>query len=227
MLYGQPRPRHPGREPRPSPRGGSDPSLERGEPSQGRGASPHAGNAPEVRLRHAGPAEQELGQVRRSRGAALRAADAAPPNRGVSARANARPKARGLPSFENCLGSVWRQGGEPEDPTDVATGNAKSSRDLSAYRRQSIPVEGRLARLQERGDPCDLIRRVADCDPGTREAAADREDPRTVPRTRWPLPAGVIGAGAIYTEHVHHVAIMRKILLRMVSWQNYVFGELH
>jgi len=41
------------------------------------------------------------------------------------------------------------------------------------------------------------------------------------------LPAGVIGAAAIYTKHLHHVAIMRKILLRMVSWQNYIFGELH
>jgi multidrug resistance efflux pump len=41
------------------------------------------------------------------------------------------------------------------------------------------------------------------------------------------LPVGVIGAAAIYTKHVHHVAIMRKILLRMVSWQNYIFGELH
>jgi len=41
------------------------------------------------------------------------------------------------------------------------------------------------------------------------------------------LPAGVIGAGAIYTKHVHHVALLRKILLRMVSWQNYIFGELH
>ena len=43
----------------------------------------------------------------------------------------------------------------------------------------------------------------------------------------YQLPAGVIGNGAIYTHHVHHVAIMRKILLRMVGWQNYVFGELH
>jgi multidrug resistance efflux pump len=43
----------------------------------------------------------------------------------------------------------------------------------------------------------------------------------------YQLPAGVIGSGAIYTEYVHHVAIMRKILLRMVSWQNYIFGELH
>jgi hypothetical protein len=41
------------------------------------------------------------------------------------------------------------------------------------------------------------------------------------------LPAGVVGAGAIYTHHAHHVAILRKILLRMVSWQNFIFGELH
>jgi multidrug resistance efflux pump len=41
------------------------------------------------------------------------------------------------------------------------------------------------------------------------------------------LPLGVVGSGAIYTEHAHHVAIIRKILLRMVSWQNYIFGELH
>lgn len=41
------------------------------------------------------------------------------------------------------------------------------------------------------------------------------------------LPIGVVGSAAIYTEHAHHVAIMRKILLRMVSWQNYIFGELH
>jgi multidrug resistance efflux pump len=43
----------------------------------------------------------------------------------------------------------------------------------------------------------------------------------------YQLPAGVIGSAAIYTKHVHHVALIRKILLRMVSWQNYIFGELH
>jgi multidrug resistance efflux pump len=41
------------------------------------------------------------------------------------------------------------------------------------------------------------------------------------------LPAGVVGSAAIYTKHWHHVALLRKILLRMVSWQNYIFGELH
>ena len=42
--------------------------------------------------------------------------------------------------------------------------------------------------------------------------------------SEYNLPAGVIGAAAIYTKHMHHVALIRKILLRMVSWQNYIFG---
>ena len=41
------------------------------------------------------------------------------------------------------------------------------------------------------------------------------------------LPAGIAGEVAIYTHHVHHVAIIRKILFRMKSWQNYIFGEGH
>ncbi|MGZ9899120.1 HlyD family secretion protein [Shewanella gaetbuli] len=41
------------------------------------------------------------------------------------------------------------------------------------------------------------------------------------------LPAGVAGQAAIYTEHFSHVAIMRKVLLRMQGWLNYLFGEGH
>lgn len=37
------------------------------------------------------------------------------------------------------------------------------------------------------------------------------------------LPGGASGQVAIYSEHFHHVAIMRKILLRMASWMNYLF----
>jgi multidrug resistance efflux pump len=37
------------------------------------------------------------------------------------------------------------------------------------------------------------------------------------------LPGGLYGQAAIYTEHFHHVGIMRKVLLRMASWMNYVF----
>lgn len=37
------------------------------------------------------------------------------------------------------------------------------------------------------------------------------------------LPGGAYAQVAIYSEHVHHVAIMRRILLRMASWMNYFF----
>ncbi len=37
------------------------------------------------------------------------------------------------------------------------------------------------------------------------------------------LPTGTRAQIAIYSDHFHHVAIMRKILLRMSSWQNYLY----
>jgi RND family efflux transporter MFP subunit len=37
------------------------------------------------------------------------------------------------------------------------------------------------------------------------------------------LPGGLFGQAAIYTEQFHHVGIMRKVLLRMAGWMNYVF----
>ena len=37
------------------------------------------------------------------------------------------------------------------------------------------------------------------------------------------MPGGAYGQAAIYSQHFHHVAIMRKILLRMASWMNYIF----
>lgn len=37
------------------------------------------------------------------------------------------------------------------------------------------------------------------------------------------MPGGAYGQAALYSEHFHHVAIMRKILLRMASWMNYIF----
>lgn len=40
---------------------------------------------------------------------------------------------------------------------------------------------------------------------------------------RGQIPGGAYGQSAIYTEHLHHVAIIRKILLRMSSWMNYLF----
>jgi multidrug resistance efflux pump len=45
--------------------------------------------------------------------------------------------------------------------------------------------------------------------------------------SRYQIPLGAAGQVALYTEHWHHVALIRKILLRMRSWQNYIFMEGH
>jgi multidrug resistance efflux pump len=45
--------------------------------------------------------------------------------------------------------------------------------------------------------------------------------------SRYQLPLGSVGEAAIYTEHFHHVSMLRKILLRMRSWQNYIYIEGH
>lgn len=38
---------------------------------------------------------------------------------------------------------------------------------------------------------------------------------------------GSSGQAAIYTEHMHHLSVMRKVLLRMKSWLNYLFSDGH
>ena len=37
------------------------------------------------------------------------------------------------------------------------------------------------------------------------------------------VPGGAYAQSAIYSEHAHHLAVLRKILLRMLSWMNYLF----
>lgn len=41
------------------------------------------------------------------------------------------------------------------------------------------------------------------------------------------LPGGASGQVALYTEYLTPLALIRRILLRMKSWQNYVFAEGH
>ena len=43
----------------------------------------------------------------------------------------------------------------------------------------------------------------------------------------YQIPLGAAAQVALYTEHWHHVSLLRKILLRMRSWQNYLFLEGH
>jgi multidrug resistance efflux pump len=41
----------------------------------------------------------------------------------------------------------------------------------------------------------------------------------------YQVPLGSAGEAAIYTKHFHELSLLRKILLRMRSWQNYAFFE--
>lgn len=40
---------------------------------------------------------------------------------------------------------------------------------------------------------------------------------------REKLPGGAFGQAALYSEYFHHVSIIRKVLLRMAAWMNYIF----
>ena len=46
-------------------------------------------------------------------------------------------------------------------------------------------------------------------------------------RSDYQIPLGATAQVAIYTEHWHHLSLLRKTLLRMRSWQNYIFLEGH
>jgi multidrug resistance efflux pump len=43
----------------------------------------------------------------------------------------------------------------------------------------------------------------------------------------YQVPVGAAAQVAIYTQYWHHLSLLRKILLRMRSWENYVFLEGH
>ncbi|HEY6256187.1 MAG TPA: HlyD family secretion protein [Xanthobacteraceae bacterium] len=43
----------------------------------------------------------------------------------------------------------------------------------------------------------------------------------------YQIPAGAAAQVAVYTEHFHHLSLLRKILLRMRSWENFFFFEGH
>ena len=45
--------------------------------------------------------------------------------------------------------------------------------------------------------------------------------------SEYQIPLGSAAQVAILTHYFHHIALLRRILLRMKSWQNYVFMEPH
>jgi len=45
--------------------------------------------------------------------------------------------------------------------------------------------------------------------------------------SKYLIVPGSTAQVAIYTHHMHHLAVMRKVLLRMKSWTNFIFGDGH
>jgi multidrug resistance efflux pump len=45
--------------------------------------------------------------------------------------------------------------------------------------------------------------------------------------SKYQIPMGSAAQIALLTEHFHHFALIRRILLRMISWRNYVYTEGH
>ena len=45
--------------------------------------------------------------------------------------------------------------------------------------------------------------------------------------SEYQIPLGAAAQVAILTEHWHHLAMIRRILLRMRSWENYLYLEGH
>jgi multidrug resistance efflux pump len=41
----------------------------------------------------------------------------------------------------------------------------------------------------------------------------------------YQIPLGAAAEVAIYTDHIHELSLIRKVLLRMKSWQNFIFSE--
>jgi multidrug resistance efflux pump len=82
---------------------------------------------------------------------------------------------------------------------------------LDAIAAGQIQASGALVDFAERTDG------------GRALAVIDLEDDIS----KYQIPVGAAGQVAIYTKHWHHLSLLRKILLRMRSWENYVFLEGH
>jgi multidrug resistance efflux pump len=107
-----------------------------------------------------------------------------------------------------------RPGDEAEIAFDGAPGRifkGKVRSVLDVISSGQLQASGALQEIAERGNEGRAVA-IIDLDA---EAAA------------YKFPGGSAAQVALYTPHWHHFAIIRRILLRMRSWQNYVFLEGH
>ncbi|MBD9513673.1 HlyD family secretion protein [Pseudomonas sp. PDM22] len=84
--------------------------------------------------------------------------------------------------------------------------------------RRVLPVIGE-GQIQPGGN---LVSFTGSPPPGRVPVVLDITDPAFEPY-RAELPGGAFGQAAVYSEHAKELAVMRKILLRMSSWLNYIY----
>jgi RND family efflux transporter MFP subunit len=135
------------------------------------------------------------------------------------ARAPLQPVLVFLPDVGGALVGWYRQNSllrlKPGTDAEV-TFDALPGQVFSAKVRRVLPAiaEGQVV------PSSDLVEYDPKVPPGRIPVILDIDDPDF---EQYQLPHGMFGQSAIYTEHAHHVAIMRKLLLRMASWMDYLF----
>ncbi len=134
-------------------------------------------------------------------------------------RANRNPAMVFLPKGESTLIGWYRQnsllrltpGTEAEVTFDALPGQIFSGKVRMVY---PVIAEGQVL------PTADLIEFRQQTSAGRIPVIIDLDDPKF---SEYDLPHGLYGESAIYSEHAHHLAVMRKILLRMASWMDYLF----
>jgi multidrug resistance efflux pump len=133
-----------------------------------------------------------------------------------------RPVMVFIPGDDTALGAAFQQnalqrvraGDEAEIAFDALPGRIIKGRVrtvIDAVAQGQVAPTGELIAPEQRQGP------------GRAIATIDIEDDLS----GYQVPAGAAAQVAVYTEHWHHFAIIRRILLRMKSWMNYVFTEGH
>jgi multidrug resistance efflux pump len=106
------------------------------------------------------------------------------------------------------------EGSEAEIAFDALPGKVFSAEVievLPVIAEGEIQANGTMVSISQRGSI-----------PGRIPVIMKITDPRFAALSKH-IPGGSYGQSAIYSEHFHHVAIMRKIILRMSSWMSYFF----
>jgi multidrug resistance efflux pump len=114
---------------------------------------------------------------------------------------------------QNALQRV-RAGDEAEVAFDAVPGRVFKAK------VQHVVDDIALGQLQATGTLQDL----GDSLPGGRAVAIIEVEQDT---SGYNIPGGAAAQVAVYTPYAHHFALIRKILLRMRSWENFVFMEGH